>query len=156
MSATEVEQKPPSAALSAVKTARFLTHLFFFCALASFCIWPLAVVAVPGFVLSYLAWVALVLFCFMNYSLGALVGLFLSVGTCVSLIVLEDPAGIAIGSLGILVLAFWTVSAISGHDPTTPRKKPLPARTGPDRTEGRSTLEDAASVLARPRPPFER
>ena len=154
MSAAGAKQPPPKAALSAVKTARFLTHLFFFGLLASFCIWPLAVISLPGFVLSYMAWVALVLFCFMNYSLRTLMGLVLAVGTCVSLIVVGHPAGIAVGSGGILVLAFWTVSVISENDPTTPLKKK--ARTEPDDAAKRGILTDAASLLAAPRPPFER
>lgn len=119
----------------AIRVARFLTHFFLvvgffslFVSAASESAGPF-LVCVGGFVLSYFSWAGLVLFGFMNFSLGVMLSFVMAWGACLGMLMSATPPLMFLGGAGLLVMAFLAIAPISGHDPTTKipdPPKPLP------------------------------
>jgi len=123
----------------AVQTARVLSHVFlvlgFFGLLIGFgSRGPegaiLAFLSVGGFLLCYFAWVGLVLFGYMNFSLSAMLGFVFGLGACVGLLMSREDALIFIGGLGLFVLVLVTVIPVSQYDPTTERRERRERKAG--------------------------
>jgi hypothetical protein len=82
-----------------------------------------------GFLLSYFAWVALVLFGCMNFALSIMLWFVLGLGGCLGLLMSGESGLMALGGLGLLIMVFATVIPVSGHDPTTPVEKRVKGKT---------------------------